>query len=227
MKKENLLKNVIFAIMIFLLFNYSWIFQLVPVILFNLNVENISDKSGVFLNAFSTLTLAIILLFIYKDNIIKEFKILKTKFWNNFDIGVKNWFIGLFFMIIFNLVISKIFSGGQSANETAVQNMIRSVPWLMLITAGFLAPLTEEIVFRKSIRNIFSNRWLYILTSGVLFGLAHVLGNITSLFDLLYVLPYGSLGCAFAASYYDTDTIFTPIIFHMIHNIVLVILSII
>ena len=54
-----------------------------------------------------------------------------------------------------------------------------------------------------------------------------MLGNITSLFDLLYVLPYGSLGCAFAASYYDTDTIFTPIIFHMIHNIVLVILSII
>ena len=227
MKKENLLKNVIFAIMIFLLFNYSWIFQLVPVILFNLNVENISDKAGVFLNAFSTLTLTIILLFIYKDNIIKEFKILKTKFWNNFDIGVKNWFIGLFFMIIFNLIISKIFSAGQSANETAVQNMISSVPWLMLITAGFLAPLTEEIVFRKSIRNIFSNRWLYILTSGVLFGLAHVLGNITSLFDLLYVLPYGSLGCAFAASYYDTDTIFTPIIFHMIHNIVLVILSII
>ena len=65
------------------------------------------------------------------------------------------------------------------------------------------------------------------MISGLLFGLAHVIGQTNIWTDWLYVIPYGVLGCSFAASYSDTDTIFTPILFHMIHNIVLIVTSII
>ena len=227
MNKKILFKNIGFAILIFLLFNYSWIFQLIPVLAFNLDVENISDKTSVMLTSFSSLCLAISLFFIYRKCIIDEFKKFKNKFWDNFDIGVKCWFFGLLAMIIFNTLIVKVFSGGGAANEEAVQSMISTLPWLMLINAGFLAPFNEEFVFRKSIKSVFTNRWFYAGVSGLLFGLAHVLGQTTVWTDWLYILPYGSLGFAFAISYDKTDSIFTPILFHTIHNVVLIIISII
>ena len=63
---KKLLKNVGHAILIFLLFNYSWMFQLIPVMLFNLDVEKLSDKTGVMLTTFSSLALAITLYVIFR-----------------------------------------------------------------------------------------------------------------------------------------------------------------
>lgn len=227
MNKKDLLKNIGNAILIFLLFEYSWMFQLIPVLLFNLDVEKLSDKVSVMLTAFSSLVLGIVLFFIFRKDIIKEAKKFKENFGKNFDTGVKYWLFGLLAMIIFNNIIMNVLSGGQAANEETVQGMISTLPWLMLINAGFLAPWCEELIFRKSIRNIFKNKWFYVFVSGLLFGLAHVLGQTSVWTDWLYILPYGSLGCAFAASYYDTDTIFTPILFHVIHNVVLIVMAII
>lgn len=227
MNKKNLLQNIGHAILIFLLFNYSWMFQLIPVMLFNLDVEKLSDKTSVILTTFSSIALAITLFFIYRKNLIEEFKKFKNKFWDNFDVGVRCWFFGLLAMIIFNTLIVKVFSGGAAANEEAVQSMITVLPWLMLINAGFLAPFNEELVFRKSLKNIFNNKWFYAGLSGLLFGLAHVVGQTSVWTDWLYVLPYGSLGFAFALSYHKTDSIFTPILFHTLHNVVLIIISII
>lgn len=226
MNKENLLKNIGKIFLIFLLFNYSWIFQLMPVMLFNLNVEKLSDSTQVLLSGFSSLVLAIILFFIFRKDIAKEFKKFKSKFWDNFDIGLKHYFVGLTIMIVSNILINNLFGGDGANNEEAVQGMITTLPWVMLITAGFLAPWSEELIFRKNIRSIFNNKWFYATASGLLFGLAHVVGQTNNFVDWLFVIPYGSLGFFFATSYYDTDTIFTPILFHMLHNVVLILTSI-
>lgn len=226
MNKENLVKNIGKIFLIFLLFNYSWMFQLIPVMLFNLNVEKLSDSTQVLLSGFSSLVLAIVLFFIFRKDIISEFKKFKNKFWDNFDIGVKHYFIGLVLMIGSNILINNLFGGDGANNEDAVQSMITTLPWMMLITAGFLAPWSEELIFRKNIRNIFKNKWFYATISGLLFGFAHVVGQTNNFVDWLFIIPYGSLGFFFATSYYDTDTIFTPIMFHMLHNVVLILTSI-
>ena len=226
MNKKNLIENIGKAFLIFLLFNYSWLFQLIPVLLFNINLDKVSDTTQVLLSGFSSIVLAVILFFIFRKDIIKEFNKFRKKFWDNFDIGIKNYFIGLVIMIVSNILINKVFGGAGANNEEAVQGMITTLPWAMLITAGFLAPWSEELIFRKNIRNIFKNKWFYASVSGLLFGLAHVLGQTNNFVDWLFIIPYGSLGFFFATSYYDTDTIFTPIFFHMIHNIVLILSSI-
>ena len=96
---------------------------------------------------------------------------------------------------------------------------------MMILTAGVLAPFNEEIVFRKTLYDIFDNKWLFAFFSFLLFGGAHVMGG-TSLVDYLYIIPYGALGGAFALAYYETKTVFTSMSFHMIHNIILVLMSI-
>lgn len=226
MNKKLLWVKIVKAILIFILFRYSWLFQLIPVFVFGLDINNLTNETGIFLSGFSSLFLALILFFIYRNDIIDEFKKFKNKFLSNLDTGLKYWVLGLCGMMVSNFIISLLFNSGQAGNEEAVQSMIGTLPWLMFITAGFLAPWNEEIIFRKSLKDIFSKKWIYVFASGTLFGLAHVIGNIDVWTDWLFILPYGSLGLAFAASYYDTDTVFTPMIFHMIHNAVLVLLSI-
>ena len=222
----KLFKNICFAVAMFILFFYSWLFQLIPILIFNMNVEKISDAMNVVLSGFASLCLAITLVIIYRKDLIEEWKKFKKNFKKFFDIGLNHWFYGLMVMVISNTLLGILFKAGKANNEEAVQSMISSLPWLMLINAGILAPLNEEIIFRKAFKNVFKNKWVFVLSSGFVFGLMHVLGNVSNWVDVLYIIPYGALGSAFAMSYYKTDTVFTPIAFHMFHNIVLVLVSI-
>jgi membrane protease YdiL (CAAX protease family) len=224
-KDKILLKHIGKALLTFVIFYFSAYFQLIPVILFNINLENISGAMNVLLSAFSSCCVLFILFFMYRKDLKNEWKIFIKNFGDNIDAGVICWAIGLFIMMASNIIINMI-NKGIPGNEETVQSMISALPWLMLINAGILAPLNEEIIFRKAFKNVFKNKWLFVLASGFIFGLMHVLGNVNSWVDILYIIPYGALGGAFAYSYYKTDTVFTPITFHMLHNTVLVLVSI-
>lgn len=219
--------NVCKGIAVFLLFYSSVFLQYIPIYLFNIDISNISGSMEVILSTFSNVILLLTLFILFRREIIKEWKIFKENLVNNIDTGFKFWFIGLIGMVVSNLIISTVFNGGQAGNEEAVQQMITALPWLMLIDAGILAPFIEEIVFRKTFKNVFSNKWLFIISSGLVFGAVHVIGNVTCWTDVLFIIPYSSLGLAFAASYYKTNTIFTPMAMHMLHNIILTLLSIV
>ena len=124
-----------------------------------------------------------------------------------------------------NIIIGLITPLNTSSNEEAVQGLITATPYLMLLTAGIIAPITEELTFRKGISKIFKNKWVYATASGLIFGLLHVIGS-GNILEYLYVIPYGSLGFFFALAYYDTKSIYPSIIMHAIHNSALILLSI-
>lgn len=220
------LKGLIVALIVFVLFYYSSLSQLIPIIIFDLDLKNLSGTWQVILSMFSNILLLIVLFLIFRKELIKEFKIFKNKFLDNIDTGIKYWLVGLATMMISNMIINFVLNLGQAANEQAVQEMISYSPWIMLINAGLIAPIIEEIIFRKCFKNAFPNKYLFIILSGLVFGSMHVIGNITSPLDWLYVIPYGSLGAAFAIMYQKTDTVYTSTAMHIFHNTALILLSI-
>lgn len=219
-------KNLILGIILFLVFYFSSYFQLIPIMIFNMDLKNITGKETVMLSTFSNIILLLILFLIFRKELIKEWKIFRQKFLENIDIGVKYWLIGLGIMMVSNIFINIIINLGRAANEQAVQEMISYLPWLMLINAGLIAPFTEEIIFRKCFKKAFPNKWLFIILSALVFGSLHVITSMTSAIELLYIIPYGALGAAFAYMYQKTDTVFTSITMHMFHNTSLILLSI-
>ena len=227
----NLLKEkskyIIRTLIVFFIFWYSSYLQYILVYLFKLDVKHLSNATHVILSTFSSIIVFIILFFIYRKDLKKDFKKFRKNHYEYMDIGLKWWGIGLVIMFTSNYILTFVLKGGGANNEQAVQSMIKSVPWLMLIDAGFIAPFNEEIVFRKSVKDIFKNKWLFVLMSFLLFGGAHVISSAKTIIDYLYLIPYGALGGAFALAYYETDNIFTTISVHMIHNIILIILSIV
>lgn len=219
-------KGLILGIIVFLLFYFSSYFQLIPIILLNWNIRTITESQNVILSTFSNIILLLILFLIFRKDIIKEWKKFKSNFLENIDTGIKYWLVGLAIMMGSNIIINIVMNLGQAANEQAVQQMISALPWLMFINAGVIAPCTEELIFRKSFRKAFPNKWLFILISALVFGSLHVVTSMTSPIELLYIIPYGALGGAFAYMYQKTDTIFTSIAMHMFHNSALILLSI-
>ena len=165
---------------------------------------------------------AILLFVILHKVLISDFKKLGKDKVNNMRVMFKWWGIGLLIMMFSNLVINGIvFNGSIAANEEANREIILASPYLSVFLAVLLAPFVEELTFRYGLRKIFKNVWFYAIVSGFIFGFLHAIAGIESvndLIDLLYIIPYGSLGFAFSVIYYKTDNIWVNIFVHMLHN---------
>ena len=154
---KNVIKNIVKLIIIFTAFLCSSLFKLIPVYLFNINVKNMSNTTYTLLTLFSDICIFIGLI-LYGKELIKEWKTFKKKPGENFDIAFKYYFIGLAIMIGSNIIINFILKLGNSQNEQAVQGLIKTNPFLMLLFAGLFAPIIEEIVFRKSLKNVLKKK---------------------------------------------------------------------
>lgn len=216
-------KRFLKLISIFLLFRYSYILQNIPIVLFN--IKNITPQIQILLSCFSNLILLLILFFIYRLDLRIEWKKFKNSFDKSMDSCIKYWFLGLMGMMISNILINTLFKLGQAENEQLVQGMITDFPLVMLLNAGVIAPIIEELVFRKTFRDTIKGKWAFILISSLIFGFMHVLVA-TSLIEMIFIIPYTLLGMAFAYMYYDTDSIYTSILAHILHNTILILISI-
>ena len=158
-----------------------------------------------------------LLYLMYKKDIDKEFKIFKDNFKSNFKTGFKYYIAGLISMIVFNLFIAIIIKD-VSANENIVREMLFKFPIYTMFSIAIIAPLSEELTFRKSMDPLLKNKWIYAFGCGLLFGACHLIAGEFKLINLLYLLPYGSLGFVFALMDRETKTTFTSIMMHIIHN---------
>ena len=221
------LKYVIKGMITILVFWYSSYFKLIPIKLLKLNINNMPNTTKIVLSLFSTLMCVFIFFFMYRKDLKKDFKLFIKNREEYFDIGIRYWIIGLIGMMICNFILNFILKAGGANNEHAVQQMIKTLPLLMLLDAGIISPFVEEIVFRKTLYDVFKNKWIFIILSFLFFGGAHVISSAKVFTDYLYIISYGILGASFALSYYKTKTIFTSISMHMLHNTLLVLISII
>ena len=229
---KNKFKNIYLPILLFitLLLGMAY-FQYIPAKLLKINLETISTTSKI---VYSIICDALFMLFVYllyRKTINKNFKDFFSNFKDNIETSLKYYFIGLAIMVISNLIITIFFSGASANNEEAVRTLIGKYPLYMVFSVSIYAPFIEEIIFRKSIKDMITSyknnsltKYLYILTSGLIFASLHVVGMADKAIDYIYIIPYLSLGIAFAALYHKTDNIFSTICIHSLHNTVAVLL---
>lgn len=227
MFKKKILPVIVFML---LLIGMAF-FPYIPMKLFNIDYDNFNMVMKVLYMFFCDIGYMLVLFLIYRDKLIKDFKVFFKKFGFNFELSFKYYFIGLILMILSNLIITFFFTDAIAGNEEAVRSMIDQVPLYMLFSVSIYAPFVEELIFRHSIKDAVLSfgdnkffRFLYIFISGFIFALMHILGQTSSLLDYIFIIPYISLGIAFSALYNKTDNIFSSILMHSLHNTVTVIL---
>ena len=223
------IKNIIKFIGIFFLYYLSDLVWMVPLSILDIidlkELGSLSIEMQMLLMIASDLTVTIILGIIYKKYLIEKFKDFKNNFGKYLDIGIKYWLLGLLIMWIGNYLLMKFSPVKEAINENNVQMLISASPYLALILTTFLAPINEEIIFRKSVQDCFKNKWVFVIISAFIFGFLHVSDSKT-FYDFLYIIPYGALGGAFAFILTKTNNIYTSILMHLIHNGILTLISI-
>ena len=179
-----------------------------------LDIKNIYLKNTLLLVC--EIIITVILIALYKKDFKKDYKDIhendKEKIYNT----IKIWAIGLTIMLFSNVIINNIV-GSIASNESSNRELIGNAALYAIPTMIIFTPICEEIIFRLSISKIIDNKYIFMLISGLLFGYAHVLGE-TGL-ELLYIIPYGSLGAAFGYLYKKYDNIICSIIAHILHNL--------
>lgn len=107
----------------------------------------------------------------------------------------------------------------NSANTQMIIEVTRAAPIFMIIPA-LIAPIVEEIIFRKIIFGTLYkkvNFFLAAIISALVFGIIHG--------EPEHILIYSSMGFVFAYLYVKTKRIIVPIIVHMTLNTISVVIQ--
>ncbi len=169
---------------------------------------------------FQILSYIIILLvlgILYRKRLMQDFKNFKKEYVGT---ALKNWIIGIGAMMIANIIISNFVGSSVSVNENINRNLISLYPVSSVVSMVILGPLVEELTFRAGFKKAFSKWYTFALVTGLIFATAHVQTVFVTKdwLELLYLLPYGTLGFFFGKAFYETDNIYTSYLAHAFHN---------
>lgn len=161
-----------------------------------------------------------VIIILYYDELKKSFLVFKTNIKKYVPFIFKRYLIMLGLMVLVAFPIVLINKGEVSSNQQAINIMFGKVPLITFILTTLYAPFAEESIFRLCISKLIHNKKVFIIASGFLFGLLHMVDKFSSFYDLLYVFQYAALGICLAKAYKDSNNIFVPMSMHFIQNFV-------
>lgn len=195
--------------------------------LFGINYINLNITLKSLYLLFYEIAITIIIIYVYRSDVIPNFKEFIKNNITYFKKYIKYWFIMLGLMVLSNLIIINFTSSNVAENQETIIETLKFAPLYTFIVTVFVAPILEELVFRVSFRKIFAHtKLLFIISSGLIFGAMHVIGSFSELIDLLFIIPYSIPGFIFAYIYTKSNNICVPISIHFIHNGIMMCLNI-
>lgn len=219
--KMKIFKNLMIFLMYFI---YEIIVALI-VNIFNINVSGFSNIGKNIYMISIDLIYILFIAFVYRKEIILDLKDFKKNGIKYIKKYISIYILGLIAMSISNIILYEITNIEISNNEQLVRDYIKLLPIYMTFSCVIYAPIVEEITFRKTFRNIIDNKYIFILVSGIMFGLVHITGDTIGINDYLLSIPYILMGISLAYIYYKSNNIFTTITIHSLHNLVLLIIQ--
>ena len=227
-EKREYISKLIIAFICF--FEIGRFFSLI-INLIGLNVQKFNYVDLAYYDTFIELILTIIIILLYKKCLRKDivlFKLNKKDYINK----ILNYFILFIVIKISSSLITGFLSVilgydlVDSENQSAIISLTKSAPLMMLISTTILAPIVEEGVFRLSLRKIIDNKTLFILISGLIFGLMHIFPtDLPTSLALIYSITYVAMGFYLAYIYTETENIWFVIFIHALNNLFSMIIS--
>lgn len=155
---------------------------------------------------------------VFYKQLIHDFKIFKSYFKEYFVLILKTWGKALVLVAIAAIIIYITTDKMKANNQIALQNSFNSNPVFIALLSMFYAPIAEELMFRGVLRKFIKNKKLFVIVSGVVFGLMHVIDDSKTLAEFSYVFVYSILGIYLAGIYARTNNLCTNIFMHFMQN---------
>ena len=154
--KQTVKNSYLFKLLVFIILLVGMAtFSSIPAYCFHLDIANFKTIYKIIYLISCDLVFMFIIYILYHKSLNKNFKDYFKKFITNFEESFKYYFIGLIVMLVSNLTIALFFSEATAGNEELVRTYIDNYPLYMIFSVAIYAPFIEEMIFRKSIKDIF------------------------------------------------------------------------
>lgn len=183
----------------------------------NIKYTHLNSNVIYLINSF---TILICLILVYFKEIKEDIKKFELK---NLSISLKHYIIGLTIYFIYQLIISKTITSNIPSNEEMVRNLFKTNIFIAFVSSCFLAPILEEILFRFTLFKCTNNKYIFLLTSSILFSLFHVT-NLQSIVQIFFLCSYLILSFTLSYILYKSKNICNSILVHSIHNLFMALL---
>lgn len=185
------------------------------VFLKNTNPDNSLESNLLYI--LSELIVLTSFIIIFRKKLIPDYYDFKKNYKKYLKKYLSYWLIGLVIMVISNNIIATFIS--LPTNEEQVRLIFSYMPIYYFFMAVIAAPITEELLTRSILKDTFKNPYIFYIISALLFAFLHLV-IAKSIYELFYLIPYGTLGFAFAKMHYESNNIWTDIFFHSLHNLI-------
>ena len=162
---------------------------------------------------------------IFHRFLLSSVKIVKERPWRCLVFAGSGFLLYYLSSIVLSMLIVGFFPDFSNVNDGAVMELFQEYPRMMTLSTVILVPITEETLYRglcfQGLHR--KNRLLAYGVSTFVFASIHVLGYVglydfTTLF--LCFLQYLPAGIMLAWAYEKSDTIFAPILMHIVINLI-------
>lgn len=214
------MKKMYIGIVVFILY------FILPMLI-NSFLASVSESSGIdyLLRSICYIVILSVFIFIYR----KDFKEYWSVFIKEKKKNIKNIIIylllSLAIMMICSALVLIIFPSIEYANDDIIKEYLASTMWFMVFSVVVYTPIIEEIVFRKTFKDIINNKWFYVIFSALVFAFYHVGYNYIGIESILGMIPYFGLGIVLAFSYIKSKNIYVPIFVHILYDAFVVLIN--
>ena len=174
--------------------------------------------TGLFGTILMYFLITLITVILFYNELKENLKIFKEYFYEYNSFVLKTFFKSLIVLLIINLSIRLSTGVSNSTNQETLNELFKTNPFLVAFLSIIYAPIVEESLFRGVISKCIKNKYIFIIVSGFLFGLMHVIDDYQCFGDFMYILAYSSLGIFLAYVYNKTNNLCCNIYFHFLQN---------
>lgn len=165
---------------------------------------------------------ALLILYLYRNTFKKDFKDIienKKKYLSSILINVALIFV---IMLITNALIGMLFDIKQtSENDYSLLAMFKKSPIILMFLTSLYYPVIEGVIFRKSVRDIIDNKWIFIIFSSVFYFFFNVAYTSLSFTSIITTLCYLFSMMLLSNYYYKTNNFTASVIVMMIYNLII------
>ncbi len=215
MKKKDNMFNLLKTSIIVLVLYFAWSYIIGAIV----NFIGLKENASLYVLFSSNFLLLFMIIGIYYNDLKEQFKDLKKNFRTKYIKGIKIFAIGLILYFIGNAVCYAI-SGVTQDNTDSMLLVFKQIPLLFLTSTLFYYPVVEELVFKKTFKDIINNKWLFVIITGLINATFQVALSSSSMIGYIYIIPTTILLSSLSLIYYETDNLLVPMSFRMIYNLI-------
>ncbi len=169
---------------------------------------------------------AILIIYLYKDTFKSDFKDLKENKKKYIKSILINVVLIFAVMIITNALIGILLDIKEtSENDYSLLTMFKKSPIALILFTSIYYPVVEGVIFRKSVRDIIDNKWMFIMFSSVFYFFFNIAYTSLSLNSMITSLCYLFSMMILSNYYYKSNNFTASVIVMMIYNLIISVIS--